>query len=232
VWLDRYRRGEHRGVWTDMTSAGAAARSDPDAVAVVAETMRRIRENVERLVRELPARGFVFRDERPHTPPPADVAAQLDELEGELGPMPLSLRVFFEQVGLVNLNGTHPEWTFDYPDPLVIEAPIDYIRSEFEEWSEDRYTETFELPLAPDFLHKANVSGGNPYSLAVPNDGVDGLLLWEPHQTTFVNYLRIAFAAGGMPVWFQEPGQQADWARPQDPPPGWLLELAGSLDPI
>ncbi len=48
----------------------------------------------------------------------------------------------------------------------------------------------FTIDLGPDWLHKANVSGGPPYGMEVPNFGVDGLLLWEPHQTIFVNYLR------------------------------------------
>jgi hypothetical protein len=229
-WLEHYRAGRHREVWTEITSAGPDLDRE-DATAVARETMRRARGNVERLVEALPAHGFVFGD-TPHAPPPAGIAQRLDALEDVIGAIPLALRVFFEEVGQVNLNGTHAEWTFDYPDPLVVHAPIDFIRSEFEEWSEERYSETFEIPLAPDFLHKANVSGGSPYSLAVPNATADGLLLWEPHQTTFVNYLRIAFAAGGMPGWLQEPGQQPDWARPQDPPPAWLLELAGSLEPI
>ena len=54
----------------------------------------------------------------------------------------------------------------------MVEAPVDFILSEFEEWEEDRDTEcdqgpVFEVPMAPDYLHKADVSGGAPYSLAV-----------------------------------------------------------------
>jgi hypothetical protein len=71
--------------------------------------------------------------------------------------------------------------------------------------------------VAPDYLHKANVTGGMPYGLAVPNPGADGLLLWEPHQTTFVNYLRIAFGIGGMPGWQHEPALFEHWALPRNP---------------
>jgi hypothetical protein len=223
-----------------MTSLGPDLRGDEAATSeaekVARETMRRARLNVERLVDRLPSFGFEFETE-PVVDPPRDVAVALDALEAEIGALPISLRVWFEEVGQVNLNGSHPEWTFEFPDPLVIDAPIEYIRSEFEAWSVDRDTESersspFEVPVAPDYLHKANVSGGMPYGLAVPNLASDGLLLWEPHQTTLVNYLRIAFRMGGMPGWQREPALLEDWALPHQPPPGWLLALGRDLLPL
>lgn len=66
-----------------------------------------------------------------------------------------------------------------------------------------------------------------PYAIAVPNPAADTLLLWEVHQTTFVNYLR---AMGGMPGW--EPALLEDWALPQQAPPAWLLELGRKLLPL
>jgi hypothetical protein len=73
--------------------------------------------------------------------------------------LPLALRIWFEEVGQVNLNGRHRVWSFEYPDPLVVEAPVEYIRSEYEAWVSDRGTRCdrgtmFEVPLAPDYLHK------------------------------------------------------------------------------
>ena len=82
---------------------------------------------------------------------------------------------------------------------------------------------------SPDYLHKANVSGGTPYGIAIPNPGADGLLRWEPHQTTFVNYLRIAFRLGGMPGWQREPALLEEWALPSEAPPRWLLTLGEQL---
>jgi hypothetical protein len=187
-----------------------------DAIAVARAAMRRARANVERLVAELPAIGYEFEAE-PLVSPPPDAARLLDELEAEIGRLPLALRIWFEEVGQVNLDGRHPDWELDYPDPLVVEAPIDYIREEYRDWRESGPAE-FELALAPDALHKADVSGGPPYSMTVPDDGADGLLLGEPHETTFVNYLRIAFRAGGMPGF-------AD-------PPDALTAIAGRLVPL
>jgi hypothetical protein len=238
--MERYRDGQRRQVWTEMTSLGADLRSDgasrAEAASVARETMRRARANVERLVERLRSSGYEF-ESTPLIDPPPDVASKLDELEAEVGLFPLSLRAWFEEVGQVNLNGAHPAWLFEYPDPLVVDAPLDLIRSEYAAWDADRGTEwergsTFEVPIAPDYLHKANVSGGMPYGLTVPNPAADGLLLWEPHQTTFVNYVRIAFATGGMPGWQREPALVAPWALPAEPPPSFLVELAHELLPV
>ena len=114
---------------------------------------------------------------------------------------------------------------------------MEYVGSEHEQWaaargSESDRGETFELPIAPDYLHNANVSGGMPYGLAVPEPAVDGLLLWESHQTTLVNYLQIAFNMDGMPGWQGEPALLEEWALPQEAPPSWLLELLSDLLPI
>ena len=60
-------------------------------------------------------------------------------------------------------------------------------------------TGAFRIPIAPDDLHKENVSGGMWYHIEVPNDRDDPLLLAEWHETTFVEYLRICCRWGGFP---------------------------------
>jgi hypothetical protein len=49
-----------------------------------------------------------------------------------------------------------------------------------------------------DRFQEADISGGAPYGLAVPNAAADGLLNGEHHQTTLVDYLRITLAHAGM----------------------------------
>ena len=50
------------------------------------------------------------------------------------------------------------------------------------------------LPLSADYLHKDNISGGQPYSLQLTTTpSIDGQFLYEEHNTTFINYLRICF---------------------------------------
>jgi hypothetical protein len=239
-WLERYRAGDRVQVWTEMSSLGDDLRADDswaEAVEVTRETMRRARTNVERLLELLPANGYRFSDDpdvQLFVRPPADIVVQLDRLEARIGRLPFALRCWFEHVGLVNLMGQHPAWECAYTDPLVIEAPVDYIESEYGQWEADRGTEwdrgAFVIDLAPDYLHKANVSGGAPYAMAVPNEGLDGLFLWERHQTTFVNYLRICFRWGGFPGW--DRGALDGWAAPPSQPRPLLAEVASSLLPI
>lgn len=44
-----------------------------------------------------------------------------------------------------------------------------------------------------------------PYHIAVPCAGADAPLLWERHETTFVNYLRICLRWAGFPGWERMP---------------------------
>ena len=48
--------------------------------------------------------------------------------------------------------------------------------------------------VAPDALHKANVSGGEAYMIALPAAVADAAVEEEPHGVNFVEYLRIAIA--------------------------------------
>lgn len=124
--------------------------------------------------------------------------------------------------------GTDPGWGVEYLDPLVVEAPPAYIAGELDAWEADLGTDwerpQFTIDFSPDRLHKANVSGGAPYALAVPNLGADGLVLWDHHQTTFVNHIRIAFRLGGFLGL-----DPTSW--PERAPHG-LAQLAATLEPI
>lgn len=110
-WLERYKRGDRVGVWTEMTSLGPAIDADnlPEAFVVVQETMGRVRQNVERLVEALPGLGYVFdqaADEPPFEPPEPDIDDMLDQLEARVGRLPLSLHGWYQHVGRVNLMGS------------------------------------------------------------------------------------------------------------------------------
>ncbi len=77
------------------------------------------------------------------------------------------------------------------PDPLVV-------------FSIDEALEGFDgdegvIDIAPDDLHKANTSGGEPYQIAVPDLRADGRLLGERHDLYLVQYLRLVFRYGGFP---------------------------------
>jgi hypothetical protein len=234
--LQRYRDGAHEQVWAELIAVGADWRDEEhdreEALALARETMRRVVHNVQVLEARLPELGYRFaHPDAVHVQPTPDISAKLDEVERVIGKLPLALRVFFETVGAVDFTGTHPDWDHPCPDPLVVDAPPDYILSEYE-WQHEEGLITperpFQVPFAPDYLHKADISGGLPYGIAVPNAGLDGLVLGDVHQTTFTNYLRIAFRFAGFPGWSSRPHR--DDERPAFPEA--LQHLARELQPL
>jgi hypothetical protein len=121
--------------------------------------------------------------------------------EKRFGTLPLSLRAFYEVVGEVNLIGHHPK--LDSPDNTIATDPLvvyglDEGALEYDDDAEEQGAPV-GITIAPDDLHKANVSGGDPYMMELPNAGADGVLLGERHRLFFVDYLRLCFAFGGFP---------------------------------
>jgi len=87
-------------------------------------------------------------------------------------------------------------------DPIaaVLEEAGEYAELEDpkeEYWASD--TGVFRAPIAPDALHKADVSGGMWYGVEVPNSSPDPMVLEEPHGLPFTEYLEFALSWGGFP---------------------------------
>lgn len=57
----------------------------------------------------------------------------------------------------------------------------------------------YSLNIAPDYQSKYGVGGDGPYRVETPCWSADAPLKDEWHETTFVNYLRIALKWAGMP---------------------------------
>jgi len=156
-------------------------------------------------VKCLADRGFQF--ERPaevFPGPETDVARAVDRIEREVGPLPLALKLFWQEVGSVDLRGSHPAWDgCAYPDPLVVFPPAAALfeLDEFLADKEERLRCNFPylVPIAPDDYHKADVSGGMWYNVSVPAVADDPPLNDEWHQTTFVCYLELAVQWAGFP---------------------------------
>lgn len=187
-------------------------------VELAREIMRRARTNVERLVARLRAVGYRFAHPRAvHKPPRKDTAKQIERFRDLGFHVPLSLRVWWEEVGSVNLMGTHPDWpragylfesgkdVWD-ADPLVVDPPA--LIDEYKSWRSNRdelgndylrFIGPLRIPIGPDALHKANFSGGGPYEMGCDAPAVDALVLNEPNCISFVAYLRLAFEWGGFP---------------------------------
>ncbi len=223
-YLERYRAGDCERVWTELVGMGEAVRRAAvlaDAVAVARETMARCRSNIERLRERLLKLGYQFKEPaQAFVPPRKDVLQQIAGLESRVGPLPLSLCAWYEIVGSVDFRGSHPAWRVEYPDPLFV-APADYILEyDDENWWRGRY----RVYIAPDPLHKEDVSGGPPCTIFLPNATVDAPVEQERHNTTFVDYLRTCFRWGGFLGWDESPPK----IRPSDA----LSELSGGLQPI
>lgn len=212
ILSERYRRGQHEQVWADLLRLGEQVRAEPylaEARAVAQETMARAAANVARIFNRLTEMGYQFAlPDLAYAPPPDNTEDLLMELEELAGPLPLSLRAWYKAVGAVCFMGEYPGLSayaagpFSqapdlYSDPLVV-FPLEYALSDVRDQIEDGASE-FLLPIAPDVYHKANVSGGAPYEVSLPDVAADVLLLNMNQEIYFVSYLRLAFQWGGFP---------------------------------
>ena len=128
--------------------------------------------------------------------------------------LPASLAAFWNCVG-----GIDYVWNYDMDaqapdlvsglemtemDPLLVFAP-EQLADLLPEWKErhsnvdPELDDPWSLDLAPDYLHKANISGGAPYGMELPHRGADPIFINEEHGLPFVEYLRVAFQWGGFP---------------------------------
>lgn len=212
TYLQRYIAGEYEQVWDELLALGAAVRDEPlyaDALAVARETMTRARHNVELIVARLRQNGYEFaHPDLAFVPATADAAERLDIIEAKVGVMPISLRIWQEQVGGVCLLGTHPDWARTgyandeaypiYTDPLCVD-PLYEIERQVEDWGDLFEEGEFAFDIAPDLLHKANISGSGPVQIDVPNLAMDGTVSDTNYNMPLVAYLRNSFKWGGFP---------------------------------
>lgn len=167
--------------------------------------INKIGDSIRLVVNRLEARGFVF-DRPPEVfpGPESDATEAIARIESEVGAVPLALKLFWLNIGSVDLCGFHPEWTgCDNPEALLVYPPS-YAIYELEEFLSDK-TERLKcgfpylIPIAPDDLHKIGLSGGMWYNVAVPTVADDPPLNNERHRTTFVAYLEEAIKWAGFP---------------------------------
>jgi hypothetical protein len=214
--LARYRRGEHEAVWTELR-AHPAIDGDfrAEALAVATETMSRVARCADLIAERLAAKGWVALGGRLRWPPSAHDQQIIDDIEQfTAAPLPPSLVAFWNVVGGIdfvwNYNKAEPAPDLGLDLALVELDPLDvcpppHTSYLFKEWKERRsevdpdLDDPFNLDLAPDYLHKANFSGGGPYGIELPDLGADPIFVNERHGLPFVDYLRLAFRWGGFP---------------------------------
>ncbi len=212
----RYESGEFI-VWDEILNSAEEIVSSPELYAEATEVakalMKRVNTNYLALRKTLIRTGITLA--------PKGVALTDKDLAiftNRFGPMPLSMDVFYKTIGSMTLAPVD----YDYGpnllerqdgidlltlDPLVIGAASDF------EWALDEYdaefTEDeeednpFSLLLCPDFLHKADISGGEPYTVCIPastpENKLDPLVNSDDESRSFVGYLRHCFKWGGFP---------------------------------
>lgn len=244
-YLQRYLAGEYEAVWRELCDLGEAVQASDvfsDAEAVARTLMERAAANVDRVIERLEASGYEFGrypDGEPvpgfrgaRIKPTGEMLAATYSLTERVGTVPLSLRLFWQVVGEVVLIGRAPEGGMpDYSDPLWIEGPGTALSELDDGGGMEIGSETFHCPIAPDALHKDNVSGGASYSIALPNGAFDAPLLNEWREVSFVAYLRTAILDwGGFPG-LSENSPQQRWRRGGAIAP-WVMELRADLQPF
>src|SRR3981081_965409 len=136
-FYDRYVQGYHQEVYDELQAMGHHLYEDhpyEDVLAVAREIMRRVRSNIEILIARLSTLGYQFgkgfwedfddlspqeraiikQDIPVFRAPSSQTAKSVAELARLVGPLPLSLKCWYEEVGCVNLVGSFP--SFDAKD--------------------------------------------------------------------------------------------------------------------
>lgn len=217
--LARYEQGEFESVWSEIRSHPYIDGDFRAEVLEVAEaTMRRVARNADMLTERLRNHGWlalIFEDDalrtQPH-PRDKDIFRSIEEITAS--PAPPSLLAFWRVVGGINwiwdYNSDMPlpnlgvDLPMDEMDPLCIAPPQGIIHN-FDEWEDQKteaepdWIEPFQIDLSPDYLHKADISGGVPYGIELPFWGADPLFVGEKHKLPFVDYLRLSFRWAGFP---------------------------------
>ncbi len=215
-FYDRYMAGETTAVYDDidkLTEHALSFAHRHDVEKVLNETFQRVAYNLKIIYQELLAIGYVFNANdsehflKPLHPPlknTEQLLQRLDRATEGLGFVPLSLQYFYRTVGGVNFvwdyeNNADLMWAL--ADPLQIlslDALVEYIDHN---WQQDMHALVLDNPkqsayldISADDLHKDNISGGQPYAIALTEKpSVDSLVLFEYHNTAFIDYLRLSF---------------------------------------
>jgi hypothetical protein len=208
TYLERYLAGEHERVWREIVALGDAVREEPalaGAEAVAREMMGRVQRNIALLIPRLRERGYVFTNAEPLGAPDENVEGYLAAME-EWGPLPLALRVFWQMVGGVYLEGAFPGGDNElgqtqFPlSPLTIAGPLTSFDPWMEAYEEEEPTASLAICYDP-----AGVLGA--FTLPGPCWRADSELLMQEQDVLpgpfgpmlFVDYLRLSLEYAGFP---------------------------------
>lgn len=208
--LKRYLAGEHETVWAEL-EVGVDRFGEPiplaDAHAVVSETMRRVAQNLDRLVASLTELGYDFTKTldgspkqwgaEPRSFPHQDTSDIIGGIETITGRLPLSLVLFWENAGGVDLTGhfADPPWP-SLCAPLQVYPAEEFLR-EVEGMKNDFAALT---PGQQEHVVWCIDPSGDSFTIALPTaKQIDFFVEELPAPISFISYLRLALRWGGFP---------------------------------
>ena len=205
--LEKYLQGDTVRVYEEISGMGSGAfekKSFGEVRAILTETMNRVAYNLDVIHSALQHMNYCFNDkprydfEYPLLKPRWRAQFQIKKLQKTIQPLgfvPLSLKMFFSIVGSCNFAwdyDTNPDIPWVGADPIQV-MPVTDLLGEAKDLEPDEDGDPVGLPLSADYYHKDNISGGPAYSIELTTKPqVDSRYLNEEHETTFINYLRIA----------------------------------------
>lgn len=188
------------------------------AMSFICQVFRKARQTLDSIVDELIKENYIFAyPNEIRANPDSTILEWAKELSEKHGiKIPLSVIAWMCEIGNVNLCGTNPKWeksgySFDgnndvwYTDPIVFQLTKEDILSQYDEWlfHKEEYgineIGPFRISISPDYLHKANISGGPSYEIFTDSLCFDTILINERRGTGVVNYLRNSLLWGGFP---------------------------------
>jgi hypothetical protein len=238
TYLQRYDAGERLAVWQELHAFGPLRHHSQDVrddVAAVAErTIGRAAENLRTILDRLSDLGYRFDPpEYLLVPVGGSRASAITSLLDRVGGLPPTLTAALHTIGDVSFRGWLPahgsaaSWQEQLLDPF--EFVLD-LQSDIEDFdyaatldeSDPQKQRGLRLTFSGDYLHKNNVSGGQPSQILLPADSADVALVEDDGATNkaftdwliagrpypqpepppqkpiwFVDYLRMYFSAGG-----------------------------------
>jgi hypothetical protein len=228
--LARYEGGDHDAVWKALRRLGAGVRegaSAEEAAAVARRTMERFAGTLTEIVARLQKGGYALADAKGAVRRAApDAPKKIAALEKRLGgPLPLSLRAFYEVLDGVDLredegegsDASSPFEGFGHLDPLVI-VPLATLAAEAKEAGAGGGAEV-GVYLAPTTAHKYDpdddVPDDRPLLAVLPDAGADARLRMQgARERHLVDYLRAAVKGGGFLGVVRDDAVLAKYAAP------------------
>jgi len=239
TYLERYRHGDREQVWAELTAMGSAIDTEPvyaDALAVASTTMSRAGYNFFSIRHKLVASGYQFSSCSSIGTvllPNTKTKALIENIEHSYGLLPLSVKAWFEIVGEVNLQGSHPDWKvrascepdWDYTQVVdsrisVAVEPLNLLLARSAHHFPVEWIDYCSGEVYPEHSFDLTIGDGrrgdDSLTVIVGKMKMDSCLLYGPPLgrfdkyrmepiETFVQYLRRSFEWGGFPGFAKVP---------------------------